>query len=332
MEQVNTIMDQVTLNSDLCCDALVIPRTALERCLREANESQIKIYLYLLENGKQSPTVSSIADYFNYSEQDVKRALRFWGTKTRSDKTVNTLQGGNVVEFSGRAPYSKEKIAELMGKPDVAQLLFVAEQYMGRPIKPDEVSSILYIYDELGFAADLIDYLLEYCISNNKRSMRLIESTAVSWKESGVTTLAAARKLTKHVPKEMKAVMEELGFPKDHQPVEAEIAFVRRWTERYGYGMDIIGEACRRTVLATGKPSIRYANGILKQWHDLDVKKPEDIIGIDEQFRQKAVKENASSKASAKTGSGKGTAGKFRNFGNERDYDYNSLMKEIISN
>ena len=51
MEQVRTEMDQITLNSDLCCDALVIPGAALEKCLREANESQLKIYLYLLKNG-----------------------------------------------------------------------------------------------------------------------------------------------------------------------------------------------------------------------------------------------------------------------------------------
>ena len=324
-------MDQVTLNSDLCCDALVIPKQALERCLREANESQIKIYLYLLENKKQSPTVSSIADYFNYSEQDVKRALRFWNTDNGLDKPTGSIQGGNVVEFSGRMPYSREKIAELMDKPDVQQLMFVAEQYMGRPIKPDEVTSILYIYDELGFAADLIDYLLEYCISNNKKSMRAIESVATAWKEAGAVTLASAKKLTKSVPPETKEIMEALGFPADHQPVEAEIAYIRRWTKYYGFKMDIIGEACKRTVLATGKPSFRYANKILKEWHDNNVTGPEDIVRLDEEYHKKNIKEPKAAQSSSKAqAAGKG-AGKFKNF-NERQYDYDALMKEIISN
>ena len=310
-------MDQITLNSDLCCDALVIPGAAVEKCLREANESQLKIYLYLLKNGTQNPTVSSIADYFNYSERDVKRALKFWNGK------------GNVVEFSGKTVYSKEKAAELMQKSEVSQLMFVAEQYMGRPIKPDEVSELLYIYDTLGFSADLVEYLLEYCISNNRKSFISIGSVAREWSEAGVDTLEAAKKLTRHIPKEMKAVMEALGFPKDHQPVEAEIAFVRRWTQRYGYGMDIIGEACKRTVLSTGKPSIRYANGILKTWHDAKVTKVEDIIAVDEEFKKKNATRTSDpvkkkeSKASAK--------GKFHNF-SEREYDYDSLMKEMNIN
>ena len=326
-------MDQVTLSSELCCDALVIPGAALERCLNEANESQIKIYLYLLKCKTQSPTIGSIADYFNYSEQDVKRALRFWGVVPCADrkKDKKTVSGGNVVEFSGRGVISKEKLASLMDKPEVSQLMFVAEQYMQRPINPDEVASILYIYDVLGFGADLVDYLLDYCISNNKKSIRSIESVAAAWKEAGITTVAAARKHTESVPEEMKAVMEALGFPSDHQPVEAEIAYVRRWTKYYGYGMDIIGEACKRTVLSTGKPSLRYANKILKEWHDGKVTKPEDIARMDEEYRRKNMKEPKGTTGARKPASAASSAGKFHNF-NERQYDYDALMKDIISN
>ncbi len=230
------------------------------------------------------------------------------------------------MEFSGRGVYSKEKIASFMGKPDVGQLMFVAEQYMGRPIRSDEVSTLLYIYDELGFPADLVEYLLEYCISNNKRSFRSIESVATEWSGAGVKSLASAKKLTRHVPKEMKEVMEALGFAPDRQPVEAEVAYVRRWTESYGYGMDIIREACNRTVLATGKPSIRYANGIIKGWHDAKVTKPEDIAALDEQFRSRNTGDAHT--AGKKTGTKKASAGKFHNF-SERKYDYDELMKDV---
>ncbi len=324
-------MDRITLNSDLCCDALVIPAEAVERCLREANESQLKIYLYLLKNGAENSTVDTIADYFNYSEQDVKRALKFWNGRGR---TVKNPSGGNIVEFSRKPVYTKENIAKLTSQSDVSQLMFVAEQYMKRPIKQDEVTTILYIYDELGFPADLIEYLLEYCISNNKRSFKSIEAmepVALEWKEANVSTLEEAKRLTRHVPKEMNDVMNALGFPKDRQPVEAEIAFVRRWTERYGYGMNIIGEACRRTVLATCKPSLRYANGILKQWHDAGVKKPEDIIALDEEFHRKNADGSKNPVQISKTADKKSSVGKFHNF-SERKIDYDSLRKDVLSN
>jgi DNA replication protein DnaD len=95
--------------------------------------------------------------------------------------------------------------------------------------------------------------------------------------------------------------------------------------------MDIIGEACKRTVLATCKPSIRYANGILKQWHDAKVKKPEDIIALDEEFRKKNVDAGGALASSKKAESKKTTAGKFHNF-SERKIDYDSLRKDVLSN
>ncbi|MCR5590789.1 MAG: DnaD domain protein [Lachnospiraceae bacterium] len=317
-------MDQITLNSDLCCDALVIPGTALEKCLREANESQLKIYLYLLKNGKQNPTVSSIADYFNYSEQDVKRALRFWNCRGQAGTRP---AGGNVVEFSAKPVYSKEKLAQFLDKDDVSELMLIAEQYMGRTINPEEISTVLYIYEELGFSAELIEYLLEYCISSNQKSFRSIESVAKEWKESGADTLEEAKKLTMHVPKEMKEVMAALGLSADREPTEAQMAYVRRWTKIFGYGMDIIREACSRTVLSTGKPNMRYVNSILKKWHDAGVKKPADIIAADEEFFSKKAAETKP--VAKKTETKKKQAEKFHNF-NEREYDYDSLMKDVV--
>ena len=148
--------------------------------------------------------------------------------------------------------------------------------------------------------------------------------------KAGVDTLDSAKKLTMSVPKEMKAVMEALGLSGDRQPVEAEITYVRRWTQRYGYGMDIIAEACKRTVISTGKASFKYANGILKGWHDAKVKKLEDIIAADEEFRRKKATGQAGDAAPKKESATKGSSGKFHNFA-ERKYDYESLMKDILS-
>lgn len=318
------MMDIITLGSDLICDVLTLPMKAVERCLKEANEAQIKIYLYLLKNHGNDISVSQIADYFNYTEQDVKRALRFWNKSGPKE--------GNVVEFAIRPSYTSEKLAEFAAIPEVSQLLFMAEQYMGRPLKPDDVSSVVYMYDGLKFSEDLIEYLMEYCISNNKKTFRSIEAVANQWKEDGITTVEQAKRMTRKVPKEMGEVLAALGFAKDHVPVDAEINFVRRWTESYGYGMDIIKIACERTVLSTGKPSIRYANSIIKGWHDAKVTGISDILALDEEYKKKKSKE-VSPKKAGKTGSGDAgkTGSKFHNF-SEREIDYSSILSDIMSN
>ena len=66
-------------------------------------------------------------------------------------------------------------------------------------------------------------------------------------------------------------------------------------------------------------------NGILKKWHDAGVQKPSDIIAAEEDFRMK----NATAPAPKKAGTKKSSSAKIHNF-TERQYDYDSLMKEII--
>lgn len=329
-------MDEITFGSDLCLDALVIPSAAADRMIDEANEAQLKIYLYMLKmRGREEITISSIADYFNYTEADVKRAIKFWNGKS-SCKQPKAKQGDNVVAFSVRPSYSKEKLVEFTKSPDVSQLLFVAEQYMGRPFSPDDISSILYMYDEMGFSAELIEYLFEYCIGNNKKSLRSIEMVASEWKESGIKSVADAKKMTRRVPKEMSEVLAAFGYDNSHQPVDAEIAYVRKWTENYGYGMDIISQACQRTVLTIGKPSFRYANSIIKSWHDAGVKTVAEILRLDDEHRQKKVADVSEGKNVAKRAAkvpeqAKQVSQKFHNF-TEREYDYSSLMKDVMEN
>lgn len=344
-------METITLQGDLFCDALTIPSMAVSRMIEEANESQMKIYLYLLKEGRNcSISVSDLADHFNYSEQDVKRALRFWNTDVSEgeNQRINGVDSSrsNVVAFTAKPSYTKEKIADFARQPEVSQLLFVAEQYIGRPLKVEEIHSILYMYDDYGFTCELIEYLLEYCISNNQKSFKQIEETACQWKESGIASVTDAKRFTGLVPKQMNEVLSAMGLDKTtHQPIEAEMAYVRKWTEIFGYDIDIVREACRRTVSATGKANFKYANSILKGWHDAGVRTFSDILASDEKFREAKVRsqeavitrnkpEEKTARASKKTNTnmeGAASKSKFANFP-ERQYDYDALMRDILSN
>lgn len=47
---------------------------------------------------------------------------------------------------------SAEKIRALTEREDVIQILFVAEQYLGKALSPIEINKLLYFYDELHFS------------------------------------------------------------------------------------------------------------------------------------------------------------------------------------
>ncbi len=366
-------MSQITLCGDCYSDATIVSNQFIDEYMRDANDAQIKIYLHLLRcmNGNMPVSVSSIADCFNYTEKDVVRALKYWEKQNLIALTFNgskMLTGIKLLPFSKReeapaqtaplpvlktpAPamresaasskvfklpekpaYSLDRLAAFKSQPDISQLLFIAEQYLNKTLSSTDISSILYMYDSLDFSADLIEYLIEYCVNNKKKSIRFIETVAVSWACAGVHTVEEAKTRTTSFPKEIYEVFKAFGIS-GRNPVEPEIAYVRKWTDSFGYGADILSEACSRTIMAIHSPSFEYADTILTHWSESGVRHSADIERLDEQFHstKATVKSIASAKGNV-SGNTKDAVvqNKFNNF-SQRTYNYSELEREILSN
>jgi DnaD/phage-associated family protein len=65
---------------------------------------------------------------------------------------------------------------------------------MGKPLTEVEMNTLLYFYDGLGFSTDLIEYLVEHCVSNNHKNMRYIEKVALAWADKNIFTVKDAKK------------------------------------------------------------------------------------------------------------------------------------------
>jgi len=92
--------------------------------------------------------------------------------------------------------YSEAQIKQLTNTDEVKWLLNIIEIYLDRLIKPMDLQLILYLYESVGFSAELIMYLYEYCVSKNKKSPSYIEAVAMSWAEEGIDTVEKAEAST----------------------------------------------------------------------------------------------------------------------------------------
>ena len=90
-------------------------------------------------------------------------------------------------------PRSTQELHRFSESDDGAQLIFIIQQYLGRPLSASDLNTIYYFYDDLGFSRDLIEYLFEYCVSNGHTHMRYIEKVALSWADLHITTADEAR-------------------------------------------------------------------------------------------------------------------------------------------
>ena len=223
-------------------------------------------------------------------------------------------------EPTRKTTLTADKIRQLKENEDIAQLLFIAEQYLGKTLTPMETNRILYFYDELGFSTDLIEYLIEYCVGNNHRSMNYIEKVAFNWKEKEIATVEAAKKNASGYHKDYYTIFKALGI-RNRSPIEAEIATMKNWLA--DFSMELIVEACTRTVLTTKQPDLKYVNGILDSWKKAAAHTLQDVQKLDTAHEQAK-----SEKKLHRTP--KNTATRFSNF-DQRAYDFDSLESQLLN-
>ena len=220
--------------------------------------------------------------------------------------------------------FSPERIKELKANEEVAQFLYIAEQYLGKMLSPGEMQKLLFFYDGLKLSPDLIEYLIEYSVSRGHKSIRYMERVAMAWAEEGITTVAMAKEASSRYQKDYYTILRSMGIS-GRNPVETETTLMNTWLNDYGFSMTIIQEACSRTVLQTGQSSFQYADKILQGWKKKDVKTIDDIRRLDAEH-QKRKQEKSAAKSVPQNAN---AANRFNNF-HQREYDFAEYEKKLL--
>lgn len=244
----------------------------------------------------------------------------------------SAVSGGTSSELSTSADYIRsltpDHISELKQNEEVSQLLYIAEQYLAKTLTPTEMQKIFFFYDELHMSADLIEYLVEYCVSRGRKSMRYIETVALAWTRDGVTTVEMARDASSRFSKDYYTILKAMGIS-GRNPVENEISYIDTWRKTYGFDLKLIQEACSRTVLSTGQPSFQYADKILSGWKKKNVHTLEDVRLLDAEHKKRQLEKAVSRKKQPAAQSQSNN--RFNNF-HQRDYDFTEYEKRLLNN
>ena len=215
----------LTLNNDCLASVTAVPDLFLEQYMPAANGEFVKVYLYLLKlvkDHQQDSTLSSMADFFSCTENDIVRALKYWEKQgllslsytagesvptgiaflpfVRKEESgilptpessisgpiaaapaVSAVSPQPVVSApsasspaddlssSGISGQSVEKKHAPGSREELQHVLYVAQTYFGHLLSPTEIECIMFFYDDLHFSADLLEYLVEYCVSKGRK-------------------------------------------------------------------------------------------------------------------------------------------------------------------
>lgn len=261
--------------------------------------------------------------------------------------TVNTRMHDSVVEklksqtpdkaASSQKEYTLDEIKEFRKNPDISELFFIIETYLKHTLSSTDTNMVLYWLDELHFSTDLVEYLVEYCITKGHSSLRYMNKVALGWADAGIKTVDQAKDDAAAHSQIYYSVMKALGIT-GRNLVDSEVSLINKWVGEYGFDIELVKAACSKTISAIQKPSFEYTDSILANWRKKDVHTLKDVEVLDANFAKvnKASATGSSQGTKAANGSSKpksnnsSSKNKFNNF-NQRNNDYDKLEKLFLN-
>lgn len=291
----------------------------------------------------QSNIQSAVAD--NAAQNSLQNSVV--NNAAQNISTANIRMQDSVVEklksqttdkaSSSQKEYTLDEIKEFRKNPDISELFFIIETYLKHTLSSTDTNMVLYWLDELHFSTDLVEYLVEYCITKGHSSLRYMNKVALGWADAGIKTVDQAKDDAAAHSQIYYSVMKALGIT-GRNLVDSEVSLINKWVGEYGFDIELVKAACSKTISAIQKPSFEYTDSILANWRKKDVHTLKDVEVLDANFAKanKASATGSSQGTNAANGSSKpksnnsSSKNKFNNF-NQRNNDYDKLEKLFLN-
>lgn len=302
-------------------DFIPVSSDFIENKMPDANGAYVKVYLYMLnlalKNREEENSV--IAKNLNLLESDVVNAIDYWRDNgaiscSNGSITFGLSSGAGVEEktpIEEKDAPKKDVVTLMSENKTLSDLCMLAQEILGKPLTSPETETLFWFYDYLGFSAEVIAMLLEYCVSKDKRNMNYIEKVAISWHENGITTMDSVESYIsdEHEKKTYTHELKKLFGIEGRNWSKSEDVYLKTWHDEYDMSIEMIALAYEYCIISTNKLSFPYMNKIIENWYH------KNIRTIEEAEKDKAEFKNKGSAA----GSEKVFSG--------AEYDYNEIEK-----
>ena len=294
-------------------EVFLMPK-AVTKHLCGASKSELCVLLYLFAQGGALDKKAA-ARALSLSETEVENALSFWrgaGIVTRKEnkrkesereeieKEPTKTDASDSVAIVSETPFSRRtavistsELADAIEQnEDVRSLLSFASQKIGKILTPAEQTKIFALSDVLGMPFDLIMGVIEYCCSEDHKTVNYIERTAARmFEEDGITTFGAFEEYLSRKEKQKRygrEVRKIIGCgERAFTPSEEKI--LAKW-EAEAVPNELLSAAYERTIKAIAKPSLAYMAKILERWKTQGIKTPKDLEDNRPFFSEKPAK------------------------------------------
>ncbi len=300
-----------------------VPSAVVDKYIKLADGASLKLLLYLLRHGGESFTEEQLRDALGIRRDgELEDAAMFWfqrgiirmdeGELIPTDDNAQVVMPEipepeerptslrRVTESDGAAIYTSGDIAQRRETDKAIDFLFrEVEQLYARPLRTPESRMLIQLTDFYGLPAEVAVMLVSYCFKIEKKTPSYILTVAKDWVNEDIRTVEAADKHLQLLEKRF-SLEEELrraiGLNTKFSPNQ--LGYIKKWSEEWGFGGDMIILAHEITLDRTGNLSFNYTNKILENWKNSGVYNTDDAKRKSEEFHEKGKKPAVSSNSS----------------------------------
>ena len=263
-----------------------IPDVFFSEYLSSANGNYIKVYLYILFLSKYDKDIkiNDLSKKLALPLKVIQEAFKYWEdvgvlVKKHTGYILSNLQEIELLKlYSPKLTSSPEDIEKNSKNQYRAKAIEnINNQFFQGIMSPSWYNDIDMWFKKYNFDEQVMLALFNYCFDHSALHRNYIQVVADSWYKNNIKSFSD---LDKYYEKQekisslKKAIIKKLGLGRNLTAYED--AYVEKWSIEYGYSLEIIEIALRRTTSKTNI-NFEYLNKIISDWHDRNFKTAAEI-------------------------------------------------------
>ena len=279
-----------------------IPEVFISEYLCTANGDYVKIYLYCSFLCKHNVDISALdlSQKLGISIKAVEQGLKYWednGVLIRKGESY-ILADLKQIEvnklYTPKLSLSTEDAIKNTEKNVYRSQAISAinDMFFQGLMSETWFADINLLFTKYMFDENVVLSLFNYCYARKALHRKYLFAVADAWAKSNVKTQEDLDRYSLSYEKAIqikKTIAKKLGLTRKLS--EYEEAYVEKWVLEFGYSLDVIEIALRRTTAKTN-PSFNYLDKIITDWHERNLNTEAEVNTFikEQKEKNKAIK------------------------------------------
>ena len=289
-------------NESLLFSNTVLPDVFFTEYFSQASSDAVKVYLYLLFLSKYNKDIriNDLSKKLELPLKSIQDSIKYWESEGLLIRKSTGFEVANLQELELHKLYkSKVNLS-----PDTVKQS-TKNQYRSKAIEsinneffqgvmsPSWYADIDLWFSKYSFDEEVMVALFRYCFERSALHKNYIQTVAEAWAKNNIKTFSDLDEYyekQESLSKISKSIAKKLGISR--QLSQYENGYIEKWVVDYGYDLNIIEIALRKTTSKTN-PNFDYLDKLISSWHERNLKTSDAINGFiaEKKKKNKALKD-----------------------------------------